>query len=120
MTWKLWLLKLADRNVDHDFILLCETFLTNESSDLFNIPGFPLFYKCQQGEQRGRVAIYAKDSLKYKLRDDFSLFYEGQFESFFLEVMCGKTSTMVGEIYRIPNANEDISIERYENVLNRL
>ena len=39
---------------------------------------------------------------------------------FFLEVMCGKTSTVVGEIYRIPNTNEDISIERHENVLSRL
>ncbi len=117
---KAMIIDLADRNVNLDFILLCETFLTNENADLFNIPGFHLFHKCRQGEQRGGVAIYAKESLKYQLRDDLSLFYEGQFESIFLEVMCGKTSTVVGEIYRIPNTNEDISIERYENVLSRL
>ena len=51
-----------------------------------------------------------------KVRNDLSFFYEGQFESIFLEVMCGKTSTVVGEVCRIPNTNDDISIECYENV----
>ncbi len=114
------IIDLAERNVDLDFILLCETFSTNENADLFNIPSFRLFHNCRQGEQRGGVAIYAKERLKYKLRDDLSLFYAGQFESVVLEVMCGETSTVVCEIYRIPNTNEDISIERYENVLSHL
>ena len=45
---KAMIIDLADRNVDLDFILLCETFLTNENADLFNIPGFRLLHKCRQ------------------------------------------------------------------------
>ncbi len=82
---KAMIIALADRNVDLDFILLCETFLTNENADLFNIPGFGLLHKCRQGHegaQRVGIAIYAKGSLKYKVKDDLSLFYEGELNLF--------------------------------------
>ncbi len=66
---------------------------------------------------RGGVAIYVKENLKYKLREDLSLFCEGEFESIFLEITSGKTSTVVVEVYRIPNTNETTAIERYENII---
>ncbi len=34
--------------------------------------------------------------------------------------MCGKTSRVVGEVYRIPNANGDTSIDDHENILSRM
>ncbi len=37
-----------------------------------------------------------------------------------MEISSGKSSTVVGEVYRIPNTNEATAIERYENILIRL
>ena len=76
------IIDLADRNVDLDFILLFETFLTNGNADLFN-SWFSFIPQLSTGRTKRWVAIYAKENLKYKLRDDLSLFYEGQFESVF-------------------------------------
>ncbi len=74
---------LVESNIDLDFILLCETFLLEANAHLYKLPGFNLLYKCRNEMPRGGVAIYVKENLKYKLREDLSLFCEGEFESIF-------------------------------------
>ena len=68
------------------------------------------------------VAIYIRDGLKYKIREDLSFFQEGEFELIFAEIISGDRdkSVVVGEIYRVPNLDENISLERYEAVLSIL
>ena len=38
----------------------------------------------------------------------------------FAEVSSGKDKIIVGEIYRVPNTNEKLSIQSYENILQKL
>ncbi len=71
---------------------------------------------------RGGVAIYIRDGLKYKIREDLSAFPKGEFESMFVEILSGDRdkSVVVGEIYRVSNLDANISLERYKTVLGKL
>ncbi len=76
----------------------------------------------EENSSRGGVAIYIRDGLKYKASEDLSTLQEGEFESIFVEILSGNRnkSVVVGEIYRVPNLDENISLERYDAVLGKL
>ncbi len=51
------------------------------------------------------MGIVIRESIKYKLRDDKSHFFEEkEFESVFMEAE--SKTTMIGEVYRVSNGNE--------------
>ncbi len=84
------------------------------------MPGFNLVQKIRTGRARGGVAIYVRDNIKYKLRDDISIFCEGEFESVFIEIINDTRNTIVGEVYRVPNTDERKSIEMFDNIINKI
>ena len=64
---KLLISNLHDQNIDLDFTMLCETFLTDNISDQFNIPGYNLITRNRpSGAKRGGVAIYIKQNIILK------------------------------------------------------
>ncbi len=48
---------LEHKNIHVDFILLCETFLTNANADKFSIPGYNFVHRNRQTNSRGGVAM---------------------------------------------------------------
>jgi len=65
--------------------------------------------------------MYINNNIQYNLRDDISIFYEGEFESIFIETLEAKgKGTVVGEIYRIPNTNMKISLESFESIISQI
>ena len=98
------------------FILLCETFLNNNSQALCNIDSYNLVCK-NRDSKGGGVAIYVHDSLNFKERPDLSVNVQKEFESIFIEVKQTPRPIIVGEIYRVPNTNEAISIDRFITVI---
>lgn len=114
------LVQLHESGVECDFILLCETFLKDSFSHLYTIPGYTIVSKNRQKLAKGGVAIYVANHISFKIREDLSLFHEGEFESIFIETTHSAHRTIVGEIYRIPNSPENLSLERFENILSRL
>ena len=108
------------KGICFDAILLCETFLHQYNSDLYNINGYNLVYKNRTNMIRGGVAIYIRDSISFKIRDDISTFVEGEFESLFIEATIMKMKIIIGEIYRTPGSNANTSVEHFETILNRL
>ncbi len=117
---KLVLSELQERSFEIDFVLLCETFLTNDKACLVEIPGYNLLHKSRISMKGGGVAIYIKNGITYTLRDDLAVFQEGKFESIFIEVNSKGTSTIVGEIYRVPNTQEEESIRHFQLLLDKL
>ena len=94
--------------------LLCETFVHDGNSNLFELPGYNHVHKNRINRSRGGIAIYAKPEIEYKIRDDISIFDEGEFESIFIETnSCTEVNNVNGEIYRIPNSNPNLSVKRY-------
>ncbi len=116
----IFLQKLNDDGITLDFILLCESYLTNMNSNLYNIPGYKFVCKNRTYAKRGGVGIYVRDTIKFSMKEDISLFEESKFESIFIEAETKDKSTIVGEIYRIPNTSELESIEYFDTVINRI
>ena len=114
------LLRLNQLKINLQIILLCETFLNDNNSALFNIPGYTFIYKNRQSMSRGGVAIYIRDDIKFKLREDIGSDTEGKFESIFIEVITNPKHIIVGEVYRTPNSNEAQSIESYKSIINQI
>ena len=99
-----------------DFIFLCETFLTDRVTKLYNIPGYNMIYRNRINKQRGGVLIYILEKYKYSEDAKLSIFHEGEFESIFAEVEYNKCKLIIGEIYRVPNTNIDESLNKYETI----
>ncbi len=117
---KILLARLKDCNISLDVILLCETFINERNTNLFEIPGYNFISKHRKNLKGGGVAIYIRETIKYKNRDDISIFQEGEFESVFIEAEIFGREIIIGEVYRTPNTPEKISVERYETILDKL
>lgn len=114
------LAEFEERHISMDFIMLCETFLTDTNTQYYEIPGYNMICKNRQNRTRGGVAIYIKNKYTYKLREDLSVFKEGIFESVFLEINSKTDKCIIGEIYRVPNTNLAESIQTYETIMDKL
>lgn len=114
------LTRLEDRDIILDCILLCETFLHENNVQLAEIPGYNLVSKHRSNLKRGGVAIYIRNELSYKVKEDVSTFIEGQFESVFIEIDVENSKTIVGEIYRIPNSDPHLSLQRFDYIFSKL
>ena len=110
----------TEKHIEIDFILLCETFLTENNSNQFNIAGYNFVNRNRIHSSRGGVAIYIHDKHKFKLRDDIAINVTGIFESIFIEVNSDNLKAVVGEIYRVPNTNEVNSINMYSQIISKL
>jgi len=77
-------------------------------------------YKNRPSGKRGGIAIYSKDNITFKCRPDIEINIDGEFESIFIETTNKKEKIIVGEIYRVPNTNEQLSIHRFETILENL
>ena len=117
---KMLISELYIKSIDIDFILLCETFLSEYNSHHYKIPGYNFVYQNRTNSRRGGVAIYINSKHNYKLRDDLAINVSGIFESIFIEVHSDNIKAVVGEIYRVPNTNEISSINMYENIIAKL
>ena len=102
--------------------MLCETFLRDSISHIFNIPGYSFLFKNRKLSSRGGVALYIKNNIKHKIRDDIAINIDNEFESIFVEILKDNnySNTLVGEIYRVPNTNEKNSLERYQTIISRI
>ena len=110
--------ELSDAHVEIDYILLCETFVNDDNAHLFKLPNYNFIYKNGKIKSKGGVAIYIRDNIQYNLRED--IFIEGEFESIFIESINNCQTSIVGEIYRIPNTSVNLSIQRYETILHKM
>ncbi len=119
---KTLLTRLNGIQIQLDFILLCETFLSDTNANMFDIPGYNFVYKNRKVNCRGGVAIYIKDNIKFSNRPDLEINHDGEFESIVIEANVSNTSSsvIVGEIYRVPNTSEVVSVERYEEIINKV
>ena len=116
---KILLDSMSENDKKPDFILLCETFLTTRNEDMFKINGYNFVCR-NRSKPRGGVALYIKENIHFSERTDLSINIEGEFESIFIEAKSNKHRFIVGEIYRTPGTNTHMSIERYQQTLDKL
>ena len=75
---------LSNSNCEVDIILLCETFLTDNTVAACKIPHYTLIESHRTNLTRGGVGIYINNKIRYKERLDLSIFKEGYFQ-FYIE-----------------------------------
>ena len=102
------------KKIQFDFILLCETFLSDKNHEMYNIRGYRFISRHRKHVKQGGVAIYIRNSLDFIARDDLSIFLERSFETLFIEVTSTKGRAIVGEVYRVPASSCPDSIYNYE------
>lgn len=98
-------------------IMLCETFLTDTNISMCHIPGYNLVHRNRIGSARGGVAMYISDVLSFKLMYDYPS-VDTEFETIAVEVLHRNKSFYFAELYRVPNTNETLSIDRYNECFN--
>ena len=109
-----------DIKINMHCIMLCETFLTDNNCVFDRITGYKLVCRNRQTGSRGGVAMYIRDDLNYIIRNNISVNIDGKFESIFVEAHSKTVNCIFGEIYRVPNTSEILSISYYEMILNKL
>ena len=119
-TFKKILTNLDNEKIQFDAILLCETCLSDNNHDLFNIPEFTFISRHRKHYRQGGVGIYIKNNINFVIRDDVSIFIEKSVEILFLEVTSSKGNIIIGELYRVPNYSCPDSITNYELLTNKL
>jgi hypothetical protein len=62
------LVQLGDSGVQLDCIMLCETFMTDNNANLFEIPGYKALYKNRTRKSKGGGALFLRDNLRHKIR----------------------------------------------------
>ena len=84
-----------------------------EHDNRLNLEGYhPMLKKTREDDDRGDVALFIKNSITYKIREDLSIFIPHITESLFIECeLQNKHKVIVGVIYRpnsAPKADLDI------------
>ena len=116
------LARLYEAGISVDFILLCETFLTDQNCKKYSLPGYEPFYQNRKFKTKGGVAVYINTKYTAIERKDLCVNVEGEFESLLVDVQTqnNQRHIAVGEIYRIPNTPEKDSIQRYEQLIENI
>ena len=93
---------LASEGIKIDAISLQEVSTIQNASSL-TIPGYhPLIYKCRSKSKGGGVGFFVNESLKFRVKDDLSPFYERIFESLTIELFFDNSKYFLSSVYRPP------------------
>ncbi len=111
---------LCETQHEFDFIGISECFKTNDDPRL-QLQGYHnLLSRCRDHSPRGGVALFVKDHINFKIREDLSVFLPHIFESLFIEIFQQSSrNIIVGVIYR-PNTEPLCDINVFETTLYEL
>lgn len=102
-------------NFKFSVIGISETWLHENSPDLFNLPNYKLIRADRKGKRGGGVAFYIAEKLKFKIRSDVKLLHA---ETLFIEIEnTGFKNIIIGLIYRPPGSNFDLFYKELEQYL---
>ena len=109
--------------VKFDFIILSETWGTDDKAKLNVIPGYNHIYDTREKRNGGGISMYVNAHIAYKKRIDLKL-NKKYFESCFIEVdktiFQTKHNVIIGGLYKPPNISIDIFNENLEVILNTI
>ena len=102
-----------------DAVLLCETFITNKTLKLINIPDYEIMSNHRENLKGGGTAILLRKNVPYKIRKDLVDFKEKDTEMTYLKITskAGK-SIVLGSLHRSPNTQETIFTNHIKKTTN--
>ena len=104
-----------------DIVLLCETFLTQKTEKMVNIPGYNLIGNHRPTRKGGSVCILLNENIPYRRRHDLNIFEEGILESVFVEIIAkNRRKIITGSMYKPPNAESKQLIDGFEILVTKV
>ena len=105
---------LEKKNSRIDAVLLCETFLTKNTTNMVNIPGYTHIGNFRTEKKGACVSILIKEGISYKRKKDLDIFQEGLTKSILLDIISKNGKKIIlCSMYRPPNTQ----IEQFSNNL---
>jgi len=86
---------------------------------MFRLPGYQFVSNNRTG-YKGGLAIYIRYPCQYKICDDLTININNEVESIFTKIDQHLHKLVIGEIYRVPGTNAQISILEYQKILHML
>ena len=98
---------LGSLKINFSLIGISETWLTDNSANLYDISGYKFLNVNRKNKVGGGVGLYIKDHIQFKVREDLSTAKEDIVETLFIEFKTnGKADPIiVGVLYRPPESN---------------
>ena len=87
-----------------DIVILCETWLTKDSEQRVNVPGYTSYGRYRKHKKGGGVGFLISDELIFKAKKDYDIMCH-HVESTFVELVFNGNNIIVGSLYRPPNTN---------------
>ena len=105
-------------NFPFSVIGISETWLHENSPDIYNIPNYEMLHVNRKEGRGGGVALYVFNKLEFKIRKDIHV--QG-IEDVFIEIKneSGK-NVIVGTLYRPPSNNLNIFLENLDETLEKI
>ena len=102
-----------------DVLMLCETFLSNNTTSLLNIPGYNIFADSRTQHKGGSTAILVRNGITCKRLPNVFKFKEKELESTFVEIGAKNGQLIViGSLYR-PNCSEKNLISDIQEIITK-
>ena len=105
-------------NFGFSVIGISETWLHENSPNMFNLPNYKFIREDRKGRRGGGVALYIAQNLNFKIRSDIKL---AQAESLFIEIDNSiLKNVIIGLIYRPPDSNLDVFYDELDFYLHKI
>ena len=66
------------------------------------------------------VDIYINNDYQFKARDDLSTFVDGEFATIFVGIKSKPNNLIIGEVYRVPNTSDELSIKQCDDKITKV
>ena len=110
---------LEKQNSKIDILLLCETFLSKNTVNMVNIPGYTHISNYRRNRKGGGVSILVREGITHKRRKDLDVFLEGEMETIFLEILSKNGKIIIRSMYRPPNTNINQFSSNIANIVHK-
>ena len=111
--------------ISNPFHLLAftETWLKSDNVNLINFEGYDSYHSIRQTnndnnikQNGGGISVFIKEGIEYKIRNDLNVVLP-YVETLFVEVKFANKTYMIGIIYRVPNTNVELFIDKVNELI---
>lgn len=109
--------------INHQFsiIAVSETWLSNETEDIFPLDNYTTVFKSRHSNRGGGVGFYIRNDINFKIREDISIFEDNLYETLFVEIDQDlQKNIIIGVLYRPPGNDIKIFQEKIDLQLSKL
>ena len=82
--------------------------------NMFPPPGYQFVCNNRKLDRGGGFTLYIRDEFQFSVPDNLTVSYDHRFYSIFAEINHNGHKLVLGEIYRVPGTNEQISSKKIQ------